>query len=119
MSDTLSPGHVPPAVAPTEEDQVPGKNNNSGSSQQRNPAWGAWVVIAGLAAIVAVFGIAATQFDKAADVATAVGAVSGVIAAIVGAYFGIRGATLAQAQSSSDGGDGGRGAKTTTPAPAP
>jgi hypothetical protein len=34
----------------------------------------------------------------------AVGAVSGVIAALVGAYFGIRGASLAQINSESGGG---------------
>jgi len=68
------------------------------------PAWGAWVVITGLVAIVVVFGIAVLRYSTAADVTTAVGAVSGVIAALVGAYFGIRGATLAQtnAESSSN-----------------
>jgi hypothetical protein len=63
------------------------------------------VVIAGLGAIVIVFAVAIIRFKAAADVATAVGAVSGVIAALVGAYFGIRGATLAQttAESNSSG----------------
>ena len=65
-------------------------------SGKREPAWGAIVVIAGLVAIVAVFVVAVLQYNTAADVTTAVGAVSGVIAALVGAYFGIRGATLAQ-----------------------
>lgn len=69
------------------------------SSRKREPAWGAIVVIAGLAAIVAVFVVAVLQYNTAADVTTAVGAVSGVIAALVGAYFGIRGATLAQANA--------------------
>jgi cell division septation protein DedD len=61
-------------------------------------AWGAWVVIVGLSAIVTIFGLALLRFEKASDVATAVGAVSGVIAALVGAYFGIRGSSVAQAQ---------------------
>ncbi len=60
------------------------------------PSWGAWVVIAGLVAVVAIFVVAVLHYRTAAEVTTAVGAVSGVIAALVGAYFGIRGATLAQ-----------------------
>jgi uncharacterized membrane protein YdcZ (DUF606 family) len=60
------------------------------------PSWGAWVVIAGLAAVVVIFVVAVLHYKTAAEVTTAVGAVSGVIAALVGAYFGIRGATLAQ-----------------------
>jgi hypothetical protein len=60
------------------------------------PSWGAWVVIAGLIAVVAIFVVAVLHYKTAAEVTTAVGAVSGVIAALVGAYFGIRGATLAQ-----------------------
>ena len=60
------------------------------------PPWGAIVVITGLGAIVAVFVVAVLHYKNAADVTTAIGAVSGVIAALVGAYFGIRGAILAQ-----------------------
>jgi hypothetical protein len=82
-----------------------GSGSNGGNPQQ--PAYAARVVIAGLVAIVIVFGVATARFHKAADIATAVGAVSGVIAALVGAYFGIRGATLAQSQSTpATGGDG-------------
>jgi hypothetical protein len=55
-----------------------------------------WVVIAGLAAIVMVFVASVIAFDKASDVASATAGVSGVIAALVGAYFGIRGSSLAQ-----------------------
>jgi hypothetical protein len=36
------------------------------------------------------------HYSAAADVVTAVSPVTGVIAALVGAYFGVRGATLAQ-----------------------
>ena len=75
-----------------------------GASEQRDWAWGAIVVIAGLLSIVAVFVFAVFQYTTAAEVTTAVGAVSGVIAALVGAYFGIRGATLAQANSESSSG---------------
>lgn len=74
-------------------------SQQDGSPNKRQAAWGAWVVIAGLAAIVAIFGIAIARFGKAAEVATAVGSVSGVIAAIIGAYFGLRGSSVAQAQA--------------------
>lgn len=57
------------------------------------------MVIAGLFAIVGIFALAVGEYDKASDVATAVGSVSGVIGALVGAYFGIRGTTVAQAQA--------------------
>jgi hypothetical protein len=72
-------------------------------TQEREWAWGAIVVIAGLLSIVAVFIFAVFQYTTAAEVTTAVGAVSGVIAALVGAYFGIRGASLAQINSESGG----------------
>jgi uncharacterized membrane protein YdcZ (DUF606 family) len=65
------------------------------------PSWGAWVVIAGLIAVVGIFVVAVLHYKTAAEVTTAVGAVSGVIAALVGAYFGIRGATLAQSNAES------------------
>ena len=72
-----------------------------GARVQRDWAWGAIVVMAGLLSIVAVFVFAVFQYKTAAEVTTAVGAVSGVIAALVGAYFGIRGASLAQINSES------------------
>jgi hypothetical protein len=65
-------------------------------AEKPEPSWGAWVVIAGLVAVVVIFVVAVLRYNTAAEVTTAVGAVSGVIAALVGAYFGIRGATLAQ-----------------------
>jgi hypothetical protein len=75
-----------------------GASRRAQDSSKKQAAWGAWVVIAGLVAIVAVFGFSLLRFDKAAEVATAVGSVSGIIAALIGAYFGIRGSSLAQAQ---------------------
>ena len=74
------------------------KQDSSAQSEKRQAAWGAWVVVVGLAAIVIIFGIAIARFHKAGEVATAVGSVSGVIAAIIGAYFGLRGSSVAQAQ---------------------
>lgn len=64
--------------------------------QPPDRAWAAFVVMAGVAAIVAIFVVAVVRYKVAADVATATAGASGVIAALVGAYFGIRGATLAQ-----------------------
>jgi hypothetical protein len=68
--------------------------------EKREPAYGAWVVTAGLTAIVVVFVASVLSFSKASDVASATAGVSGVIAALVGAYFGVRGSTLAQQQAS-------------------
>jgi uncharacterized membrane protein YdcZ (DUF606 family) len=68
-------------------------------AKKDEPSWGAWVVIAGLVAVVVIFVVAVLRYKTAAEVTTAIGAVSGVIAALVGAYFGIRGATLAQTKA--------------------
>ena len=75
--------------------QPPG-GHGTAKTAKPEPSWGAWVVIAGLVAVVAIFVVAVLHYKTAAEVTTAVGAVSGVIAALVGSYFGIRGATLAQ-----------------------
>jgi uncharacterized membrane protein YdcZ (DUF606 family) len=76
----------------------PSGASETAKTPKPEPSWGAWVVIAGLAAVVVIFVVAVLHYKTAAEVTTAVGAVSGVIAALVGAYFGIRGATLAQAK---------------------
>jgi hypothetical protein len=62
----------------------------------KDAPWGAIVVICGLIAIVIIFVFAIEHYKQASDVATATAGVSGVIAALVGAYFGIRGSWLAQ-----------------------
>ena len=67
------------------------------------PAYGMWVILAGLAALVAVTVVAVLKYDTAADVVTVLGSVTGVIAALVGAYFGVRGATLAQQKANEAG----------------
>jgi hypothetical protein len=68
---------------------------------ERKPqtAWGAWVVIAAFLVILGAFTLAVTKYREAGDVATAMGSVTGVIGALVGAYFGIRGTTVAQSQA--------------------
>jgi hypothetical protein len=58
-----------------------------------------YVVVVGLAAVVAVAIPAIFHYKSAADVVTVLAPVTGVIGALVGAYFGIRGATLAQQQA--------------------
>jgi hypothetical protein len=80
---------------------IPGKRRTDDQKMfhKYQTAWGAWVVFAGLAAIVGAFAIAAAHFSKASEFATAVASVSGVIAAMVGAYFGVRGTTVAQGQA--------------------
>lgn len=60
------------------------------------PTWGAWVVITGLIVILVSFVVAVLHYDNATEATTAVGAVSGVIAALVGAYFGVRSTYTAQ-----------------------
>jgi hypothetical protein len=59
-------------------------------------AYAAYVVAGGLLAVVAVFAAAVVRYDDPTAVSTAMAPVTGVIAALVGAYFGIRGATMAQ-----------------------
>ncbi|HEX6460636.1 MAG TPA: hypothetical protein VF032_17085 [Thermoleophilaceae bacterium] len=58
-----------------------------------------YVVVVGLVAVVAVAIPAIFHYKSAADVVTVLAPVTGVIGALVGAYFGIRGATLAQQQA--------------------
>jgi hypothetical protein len=98
------PGPPAQAASPTPAATVNGPGTVvSGSAGpppvKREPPWGAIVVITGLVAVVAIFTVAALHYKQAADVATATAGVSGVIAALVGAYFGVRGATLAQKQA--------------------
>lgn len=51
---------------------------------------GFWIVIAGLLAVLAVFGLGVWKYSSAADAATAMSAVTGAIGAIVGAFFGVQ-----------------------------
>jgi hypothetical protein len=65
-------------------------------SEGTDRAYAAYVVAGGLLAVVAVFAAAVVRYDDATAVSTAMAPVTGVIAALVGAYFGIRGASMAQ-----------------------
>jgi hypothetical protein len=96
VADLPAPPAAPGPVGGPPPPPPPPPPNGAGKPEW---AWGAIVVIAGLLAIVAVFVVAVLHYHTAAEVTTAVGAVSGVIAALVGAYFGIRGAILGQANA--------------------
>ncbi|MEV5000996.1 hypothetical protein [Nocardioides sp. LML1-1-1.1] len=52
--------------------------------------YGITAVIAGVLAIVVVFGIALWKFEKASDIGLVLGAVVSPIATIVAAYFGVQ-----------------------------
>ncbi len=89
-------------------DSASSSAKSAGNEQPPDRAWAAFVVVAGVFAIVVIFGIAVARYKEASDVATATASVSGVIAALVGAYFGIRGATLAQTSTDQPAGTTGR-----------
>jgi len=63
---------------------------------KREPAYGMWVTLAGVAAVTAITIVALIRYDDATSIVTALGPVTAVIGTLVGAYFGIRGASLAQ-----------------------
>jgi hypothetical protein len=96
----LEPLAPPWPSLPTTVKERQAVNDTQGNQEHKEQTpWGAVVVLAGIAAIVGIFAIAVTTYGKASDVATAVASVSGVIAALVGAYFGIRGSSLAQGKA--------------------
>jgi hypothetical protein len=103
--EDVAPGVGPRGARKQAEPPVVGANKVAALPEEpptpakREPAYAMWVVIAGLAAIVAVFVSSLVAFDTAADVTSATAGISGVIAALVGTYFGIRGSSLAQKQA--------------------
>lgn len=66
------------------------------------PAYGFWLLMWAILAVVVVFIIATDKFANAGNIAAVVGAATGPIAALVGAFFGIRGSTYAQLAAASD-----------------
>ena len=79
---------------------MPDEAGNHGVEGKPQTAWGAWVVFAGLAAVVGIFALAVTVSGlEKKDVAIVVGSAFGVIGALVGAYFGIRGSSIATGQT--------------------
>jgi vacuolar-type H+-ATPase subunit I/STV1 len=63
---------------------------------QREPAYGMWVTLAGVAAVTAITVIALIRYKDASSIATALGPATAVIGTLIGAYFGLRGSSLAQ-----------------------
>jgi len=60
------------------------------STDELRMKYGFWVVIIGLILVGIVFIVAIVKWTTAADVATAVGSLTGVVGTIIGAYFGIQ-----------------------------
>jgi hypothetical protein len=63
---------------------------------KREPPYGMWVTLAGVAAVTAITIVALIRYDDATSIVTALGPVTAVIGTLVGAYFGLRGSSLAQ-----------------------
>ncbi len=95
---TTTPTEPAAPAAPPTTASPPPESEGGNKGGKREPPYGAYVVVAGLIAIVSIFVVASAKYGKASDVATATAGVSGVIAALVGAYFGIRGSSLSQKQ---------------------
>jgi hypothetical protein len=65
----------------------------------RQPSWAAWVTVVGIAGVAAVAVVAMLHFSTASDAVTVLAPVIGAISALVGAFFGVRSASLAQQKS--------------------
>jgi hypothetical protein len=65
-------------------------NGNSGQADTIRVKYGFWIVLAGLAVVLAVFVAAIVKWTTASDVASAVGSVTGVVGTVVGAFFGLQ-----------------------------
>ena len=59
-----------------------------------------WVILAGIGAVTVVTIAALVRYADPAAIVTALGPVTGVIGTLVGAYFGLRGSSLAQQHAS-------------------
>jgi hypothetical protein len=55
-----------------------------------------WVILAGLGAVAVITVVALIRYDDPTAIVTALGPVTGVIGTLIGAYFGLRGSSLAQ-----------------------
>jgi drug/metabolite transporter (DMT)-like permease len=60
------------------------------------PSWAAWVTIVAVVGVAAVGIVGMLHFSSASDAVTVLAPVTGAILALVGAFFGVRTATLAQ-----------------------
>jgi hypothetical protein len=92
------PTYLPPASAPL---QGMADSGDSTTTTTKEGPYGMWVILAGLAAMTIVTVAALVRYDAATDIVTALGPVTGVIGTLVGAYFGLRGSSLAQQHANS------------------
>jgi hypothetical protein len=65
-------------------------------TSKREPAYGMWVTLAGVGAVTSITIVALIRYDNATSIVTALGPVTAVIGTLIGAYFGLRGSSLAQ-----------------------
>src|SRR5947209_917904 len=80
--------HVPGAPRKGKNEAQTSTGSSGATEASSQTPWGAIVVVAGILAIVAVFVVAAALFKTPTDVTAATTATGGVIAALVGSYFG-------------------------------
>jgi hypothetical protein len=80
----------PPAAAVAPEPAARAKDITD------QPPWGFYLVCLSLLIALAAFIVSVYHYSQAKDVVTVMGVLTGIIGALVGAYFGIRGATYAQ-----------------------
>src|SRR3954468_23081033 len=66
------------------------------SPTTKDAPYGMWVILAGLGAMTIVTIGALVRYSDPTAIVTALGPVTGVIGTLVGAYFGLRGSSLAQ-----------------------
>jgi hypothetical protein len=80
-----------------EGEPLAGKKDRE-TSLSEQPAYGFWVVLAGIAVIGAMFVGALIKWNTARDVVTTMGVVTGAVSALVAAFFGVRAGTYAQSK---------------------
>jgi hypothetical protein len=60
------------------------------------PSWGAWVTIVGVLGVAGAGIVAMLHFSSASEAVTVLAPLTGAILALVGTFFGVRTATVAQ-----------------------
>lgn len=90
---------------PTQPDDGEGKGPMAAIKRHRQekrgrditdqPAYGFWLVVIALGLVAAAFIVAVLHYDNPKAVVTVMGVLTGIVGALVGAFFGVRGATYA------------------------
>lgn len=83
------------AVPPVEEESPP---PTPGKPLSEQPAYGFWIVMVAIAAIILAFGLALLKWDDPDDVTTTMAIVTAAVSALVAAFFGVRAGTYAVAK---------------------